>query len=374
MAVTALITVMLAALHAQDDRSELNRAAIMAVTRLEDPQALASAARPVPSAPVANPFRVRLTILNAGEGTWTIVVTDTAGTTLETIEPGQFVENGYWTDEFAPGSVRIRLRNADAAAEVRVDRYAVQINLAQPQGIIGQDESKDIMNPAVPARARGMAGPIARLKFMDDASADKPGPSCSGFLVGRDLLMTNHHCVSAEPERASALVEFGANTLAAKVTRYRVLKIEASDRQLDYSLLRLSGSASQFGRLYIGNAATKGLRLLLIQHPDGKVKKAAWWPNCTVGSPSALGVDGRQVDFTHTCDTLGGSSGSPVLDYVSEQPPSVVGLHHWTYLPDVEGSLNQAVHIRVVVDNLAALVKVNQLSKAVLDEVARPRP
>ena len=54
-------------------------------------------------------------------------------------------------------------------------------------------------------------------------------------------------------------------------------------------------------------------------------------------------------DFGHRCDTLGGSSGAPVLDLQSGR---IVGLHHWGYLDSDPDPVNQAVHFRLILDDL----------------------
>ena len=59
---------------------------------------------------------------------------------------------------------------------------------------------------------------------------------------------------------------------------------------------------------------------------------------------SVLNVDGRapQSDFTHTCDTAGGSSGAPVFNLEGQ----LVGVHHFGFADDVDGlwTENRSVH------------------------------
>jgi hypothetical protein len=168
----------------------------------------------------------------------------------------------------------------------------------------------------------------------------------------------------------STRVEFGADSAGAMPTPFKVLSIEAKSAPLDYSVLRLSGDASRFGRYHIGAAVGEKTDVLIIQHPDGRIKRAAFPPNCVVASPQFVRGIATLVDFRHNCDTLGGSSGSPVLDWAGLQ---VVGLHHWTYLKGVPGSLNQAVHITFIVDDLKEQVRLKKVKPAVVDELLRPR-
>jgi V8-like Glu-specific endopeptidase len=64
-----------------------------------------------------------------------------------------------------------------------------------------------------------------------------------------------------------------------------------------------------------------------------------------VGTVPAPGVRPEVLtDFGHSCDTIQGSSGSPVLD----SNHRVVGLHHWgfdDYGPDAWKRTNRAVRM-----------------------------
>jgi V8-like Glu-specific endopeptidase len=61
------------------------------------------------------------------------------------------------------------------------------------------------------------------------------------------------------------------------------------------------------------------------------------------------GTGGGATDFGHLCDTLGGSSGSPVLD---RQSGRLVGLHHLGIPPGAADPVNQAVHIGQVLEDV----------------------
>ena len=88
-------------------------------------------------------------------------------------------------------------------------------------------------------------------------------------------------------------------------------------------------------------------------------------------STSVAGVDNLLNDFGHVCDTLGGSSGSPVVESTDG---AVVGLHHWRWPDGAKLPENQAVHIALILKDLAARVQSGALGKETLDEVTRPRP
>jgi V8-like Glu-specific endopeptidase len=64
---------------------------------------------------------------------------------------------------------------------------------------------------------------------------------------------------------------------------------------------------------------------MVIQHPGGEPKQVSFIACEAIQDP----VDGRgpETDFTHTCDTAGGSSGAPVFDLQGR----LVGLHHYGF-------------------------------------------
>ena len=200
------------------------------------------------------------------------------------------------------------------------------------------------------SKVKQWAPGIARLRFM----VPQGEGLCTGFLVGADLLMTNQHCISTDAEVQSAIVEFGFDSRAAKPKRFRVSKIEATDFDLDYSLLRLSGTPpSPYVRLHFGTAPGEKEALTIIQHPGGEPKQVSFFPNCAAGTLTLPGREKADTDFGHVCDTLGGSSGSPVLGWSTGK---VVGLHHLGFVPGVKDPQNQAVHIKQILDDIKTKV------------------
>jgi hypothetical protein len=295
---------------------------------------------------------------------WRVVVKDATGRETERVDGAALAAaKDWWSGEVPTPTATIELwvDGTPPQAEIEIDQYAFGVTPAIPQAIVGVNDMKDITSAAVPARVKNQASPVARLRFMvPDGEA-----VCTGFLVGPDLLMTNEHCINNDDQARTALVEFGYDSEAAQTRRYRVLKVEAADFGLDYSLLRLSGDASQHRRLFLeASAAANRARLYVIQHPGGLPKKAAFPPNCGVDGAERAGRDATNTDFGHICDTLGGSSGSPVLDWTTGR---VVGLHHLGFRAGIDEPVNQAVHIRDILAHLKGRV-----DEQVLKEVARP--
>jgi hypothetical protein len=181
----------------------------------------------------------------------------------------------------------------------------------------------------------------------------------TGFLVGPDLCMTNHHVVApllADPARAAgAVVRFDHRRLSDGTTvnpgiGYRLAddwlvgavppsraddldgpELPAAD-ELDVAVLRL---AEPVGELPVGRVAgvgdvqprgwirdpvdeppRPGSPLLLLQHPAGAPMRLA------LGS--VLGANANGTRLRHSVNTEPGSSGAPCLDAALR----LVALHH----------------------------------------------
>jgi V8-like Glu-specific endopeptidase len=162
----------------------------------------------------------------------------------------------------------------------------------------------------------------------------------TGWLIAPGLLLTNHHVIGArerdEPSASDAdFTRQGEKTTlwfdyhregqieAQDLTPVSVTEVVASNRELDYALLRLPDSASLAGRQQIVVARERpelprGTRLNIVQCPGGGPLRYAIRNNFFVG----LGQ--RSYQMRYLTDTLRGSSGAPVLD----DSWQVVAMHH----------------------------------------------
>lgn len=280
---------------------------------------------------------------------WRVVVRDLVGTVIETM-PGNVLPlaaGELWTTEIPGRGGEVRLES-DAPADdlqIRIDRYAFRVARAIPQAITGGHNGMVAVRDA-PAPVRGWAGPIARLRIMTEEGQ----ANCTGFLVSRELLLTNDHCVSGDSEVRSMVADFGFDTYGAALDRYRAVSLEAQSAALDYALVRLRPVPdARWGRIALQPAQpAERQALVVIQHPGGEPKRVSLL-DCLVDGTTRVGVGGAPSDFGHQCDTLGGSSGSPVLD---SQTGRIVGLHHWGFLDFDPEPVNQAVQVSLILDDL----------------------
>jgi len=162
------------------------------------------------------------------------------------------------------------------------------------------------------------------------AYVEIPGESFTGFLVGNDLLLTNHHCVynsRNDPYPASSMMVYmeywndrDKGNISARVTR--ILK---SNEHLDYALLQISEPLGLwYGYLELETnieALRRVSEVKIIQHPRQRSKEIVI-NNTTV---TALKPEMNPEVIHYIADTEEGSSGSPVF---SRNGSKVIALHH----------------------------------------------
>jgi endonuclease G, mitochondrial len=145
----------------------------------------------------------------------------------------------------------------------------------------------------------------------------------TGWLVGPDLLITNHHVVNAreqgEPDASASdldlqakgiTVSFDFDTATANTLQVGVSKLEAVNEALDYAVVRLAQSPNRkalaINKSPVTVVASTYLPVNIIQHPRGSAKRIAFRNNLVSGA------DGETIRYF--TDTDYGSSGSPVCD------------------------------------------------------------
>jgi endonuclease G len=182
----------------------------------------------------------------------------------------------------------------------------------------GAEASRSVAKLLVPRHFDGVASTLA-------GNAPDLGNG-TGWLIGPDLLVTNHHVVNArvstEPAANAADFALQAKTTKVLFDFYRpeaevhtagVVECVASDRELDYAVLRLApgGPARTPLRLRTGPILKPMERALrervnVLQHPGGLPMRLGFRNNFV--------VTGTADRLSYLTDTAGGSSGSPICD------------------------------------------------------------
>ena len=224
-----------------------------------------------------------------------------------------------------------------------IDQVIVSKPPVKPKSIVGPDQREPYRDQQEPIRTLGRS--VVRLRFVDDDR--KKEFTCTGFLVFTSShVLTNEHCINSNKEMRSALVDFDFDGGGSPMRSVRLSKLLDSNVELDYSLLELAEPADRSVLVLRSDSDADGRGLLIVQHPGGEVKQVSI-RDCKVKGPQLPGTSATATDFGHTCDTLGGSSGSPVFDPTGL---TVVGLHHFGFFDGDPNPVNQAVRIGLVVE------------------------
>jgi len=179
----------------------------------------------------------------------------------------------------------------------------------------------------------------------------------TGFRIGDDMLLTNHHVLYDESSAGTpaSTVEawfgyerdFGGGQLAHTVVAGMADSIKG-DKAHDWAVVRMATPIPPGTPTVALTGATPVKaedRVYIIQHPNGGVKKIGMIHNVV------RFVDDNVVQYW--TDTEGGSSGSPVFNEKWE----LVALHH-RWVEDNQGAAteyrNQGQRIERVVEGLAA--------------------
>ncbi|HKH47586.1 MAG TPA: trypsin-like peptidase domain-containing protein [Thermoanaerobaculia bacterium] len=180
--------------------------------------------------------------------------------------------------------------------------------------------------------------PVARLSFQSGGSSFV----CTGWLVAgsnSSTTITNNHCFTTQSEVNTVQARFnyqrttcGGSTTAAYST-YNGGTFLKTSSSLDYTLFTLQGNPEATWGEYTATTKTPaiGMAINFPQHGGGNVKTVGFWKDsaqtlrCDVAATGgSYGyATGSQMDYS--CDSEGGSSGSPIMDAGTGR---IIGLHH----------------------------------------------
>lgn len=198
--------------------------------------------------------------------------------------------------------------------------------------------------------------PVGRL----DVSTGTGVLSCTGFLVTADLLLTTARCAQGAPRRIGKDTEVEAirfilgyldETAPESTEAFEVDTTPVEiDEALNYAVLRISSGkpGDLYGTLALARRAPLDFEpLWLLGHPFGFPQHVAR-EDCWTATPAVL--DGN---LRHSCDTLPGNEGSPLVDALENR---VIGLHFGGF----RTGLQHAIPMRRILDSSRVLKPADQ--------------
>ena len=298
-------------------------------------------------------IRLRFAEVEGAEGTGIVLTLRDRGGRLvrDTPRPTCSARDTFWS-AIVPGDyalVTLLAPEAPVGFSLVIDQLAYQAFAGAALSTVGDDEKESIAAYADDPIVAALERPVAKLLFMQNGAPH----TCTGFLIGSGQLMTNHHCVSTQEICETTLAIFGyqhdPGGLLHFGEQFECEKVdEKTSFELDFAILDIKGSPSTlWGTLELVAADPEAAGpLFVVQHPAGQPKQISRI-NCAV---DLVPVDGRgtETDFTHSCDTVGGSSGAPVFNSAGQ----IVGLHHYGFGEGGEWTENRAIRMKRIVDFL----------------------
>lgn len=300
-----------------------------------------------PARPSGRLYRIHVTMPDPAAAGWTIEIAD--GSRKWSSGPLDPAAGEWWSPELEnhPASATIKLTGpaGQAPPRVLVDRLAILDQRPNPQATTPPHDDSASITTGSP-RIKRWGKSVARLQYSDAAGN---GFFCTAFLVSPSIMLTNNHCINTDAEMRSAIAEFDFDKAGAKVETRKFTALLVHDEGLDYALVRLETPSTR-APLPLKDAAVTDLQgLIVIEHPAGKPKRFSLI-DCQVRGVDMPGLGTVNTDFGHFCDTEGGSSGSPIQDALSG---NVIGLHHLGFTTGDAVSVNRAVRIGLILNDLA---------------------
>ena len=208
-----------------------------------------------------------------------------------------------------------------------------------PESIIGTPDFEKMRDLPENSRDYQLGRKVA---FLLIPAADGPGGTprsfiCTGFLVGPDLLMTNHHCIhddfggQASLESIRVYMDYyqerNVDPTLGGVTA-GVTAVLSADALMDYALLRLDkpiGNTYGWLELDTTTRVNSSQHVKIISHNAGRSKEIVRRNSQIVDIPAGHPLASLPFMFAYLADTLGGSSGGPVF---LRDGTGVIGINH----------------------------------------------
>lgn len=177
---------------------------------------------------------------------------------------------------------------------------------------------------------------------------------CTGFRIAEDLFMTNYHCWEVDKCQVMFHMGYEKDLAAEKHAVFKCVEVLEQLEELDFAIYRVEpvGVDTAVHSTWPVATLTKrpleiGMPLLVPGHPSARPKQIDISEQCKLSRAIPYRWNDRE-NIQHRCDTMGGSSGSPVMDRITG---NVIGIH-WGATGGTDS--NHAIPMSKILDHLAA--------------------
>ena len=137
-------------------------------------------------------------------------------------------------------------------------------------------------------------------KFEDDVSLNAGEGHCTGFLIQKNILMTNNHCIATQEKCDQLVVRFNeeknSDQSLKKLDAYKCEEMLMTDKELDVSILRLMGEpGNKYGILNLSDKDPASTVKRTFKWKIWPVKKK--WTTAPPDSLYLIGHPGSHPDY-----------------------------------------------------------------------------
>jgi hypothetical protein len=179
---------------------------------------------------------------------------------------------------------------------------------------------------------------------------------CSGFLIGRDVFMTNHHCISNDAMAFGVTVNFKYDTVWDESGVVRCDEFIGANQALDYALVRCKGNPGDtYGWLTLDPQALSTSDSIQLFHQQCDYNTT---PDCAPTKKMSPGrvtsTTSMQNRITHDADMLGGSSGGAIVAANTTTVVAINNAHILEGTTNGRGTTNIGVPMSLIVPHIRA--------------------
>lgn len=334
-------------------------------------------------------LRVRIGLTGPNTCNWHLTVRDKEYRVVETVSPTDFQNSTpnaeglltVWTNRITGSEAFFDLAKcADGETpNLLFDQVIAMPNKSKNPYYSSKDPTHPLYIPLykdpVPTETRRLGDYVGFVmgSWTDGYNADSW--CCSGVLIAPDLFLTNWHCggprvlvqngVAKQFPEDAYWGKFMLKDMIIDLSwdddnvsrEYVPTGLVEANQELDFALI----TVKPLNSLGLAKPATISLEridagepVIIIHHPECMQKQIT--QDCKIMDARYKSWRSSNLtDFTHDCDTEGGSSGSPIFNLKGE----LVGLHHLGFDYDPrdcarKDSANKAVRIDKVIELLQA--------------------
>lgn len=342
--------------------------------------------------PGARYLRARIEVPNPGTCNWLLTVRDAGFHVIQTLNQDDFSTTlNRWTNRVPS----VKLPNGNVSSKIIFTlagcKNGSTPEIKFPEYIMMAEKTR---NPYYSRQSQTATyKPLYQLTETENPIGNKPlgdyvgfvmvswlrtSWTCSGVFLTENLLLTNWHCGGPrELVQDGQTIQFPESGYwQDQIVKDTIIDISfdddglsmeyigkkriAMDPDLDFALLEVVplDAMKRMLPLPINLAPlANNQSLKIVHHPEALQKNITFGVNCRVESNNVASwrnqVSG--IDFSHRCDTEGGSSGAPIFNANGE----LVGLHHRGFDIDPctcaeKDKLNKAVRIDKIFEYLQA--------------------